>query len=81
MWIICCQNNEKVSLKHGDHPSAQVLVESCSRPEMFLEISQNSQENIRANVSFLITFQALVGSEAERIIHKFLVTFFNTKYA
>ena len=34
------------------------LVLRSSRPEVFLEISQNSQENTCARVSFLIKFQA-----------------------
>ena len=36
----------------------EAVVQTCSVKEVFLEISQNSQENTCASVSFLITFQA-----------------------
>ena len=34
------------------------VVRRCSVKNVFLEISQNSQENTRARASFLITLQA-----------------------
>ena len=37
---------------------AEAVVQSCSVKKVFLEISQNSQENICARVSFLIKLQA-----------------------
>ena len=36
----------------------EAVVQRCSMKKVFLEISQNSQENIRAGVSFLIKLQA-----------------------
>ena len=39
----------------------EVVVQSCSVKKVFLEISQNSQENTCVRVSFLIKLQASVG--------------------
>ena len=36
----------------------EAVVQRCSMKKVFLEISQNSQENICAGVSFLIKLQA-----------------------
>ena len=36
----------------------KALIESCSVKNMFLEISQNSQENTCTRISFLIKLQA-----------------------
>ena len=36
----------------------EAVVQRCSVKKLFLEISQNSQANICARVSFLIKFQA-----------------------
>ena len=36
----------------------EVVVEGCSVKKVFLKISQNSQENTSARVSFLIKLQA-----------------------
>ena len=36
----------------------EALVQTCSVKKVFLEISQNSQENTCARVSFLIKLQA-----------------------
>ena len=44
----------------GSLPEA--VVPSCSVEKVFLEISQNSQENTCARVSFLIKLQALSGT-------------------
>ena len=38
----------------------EAVVQRCSVKKMFLEISQNSQENICSRVSFLIKLQAQV---------------------
>ena len=40
-------------------PDKEAVVQRCSVKKMFLEISQNSQENNCARVSFLIKLQAL----------------------
>ena len=37
----------------------EAVVQKCSVKKMFLEISQNLQENTRASVSFLIKLQAI----------------------
>ena len=37
--------------------NSEAVVQSCSVKKIFLEISQNSQENICARVSFLIKLQ------------------------
>ena len=37
----------------------EAVAQRCSVKEMFLEISQNSQENTCARVSLLIKFQAI----------------------
>ena len=37
--------------------TSEAVVQSCSVKKMFLEISQNSQENNCARVSFLIKLQ------------------------
>ena len=39
--------------------SSEAVVRRCSVKEVFLKISQNSQENTCARVSFLIKLQAL----------------------
>ena len=39
--------------------NVEAVVQSCSAKKLFLEISQNSQENTCARVSFLIKLQAL----------------------
>ena len=39
-------------------PKAETVAQRCSVKKMFLEISQNSQENTYARVSFLIKLQA-----------------------
>ena len=36
----------------------EIVVQRCSVKKLFLEISQNSQENARARVSFLIKLKA-----------------------
>ena len=38
---------------------AEAVVQRCSAKKVFLEISQNSQENTCAKISFLIKLQAL----------------------
>ena len=50
----------------------EVVVWRCSIEKVFLEISQNSQENTCARASFLIKLQALALALAE----KFLRTLF-----
>ena len=42
----------------GKFISQEPVVQRCSVKKVFLEISQNSQENPCARVSFLITLQA-----------------------
>ena len=46
-------NNNRETMLH-----AEAVVQSCSVKKVFLEISQNSQENTCARVSFLIKLQA-----------------------
>ena len=46
-------NNNRETMLH-----AEAIVQSCSVKKVFLEISQNSQENTCARVSFLIKLQA-----------------------
>ena len=41
------------------HEQTEALVQRCSVKKMFLEISQNSQENTCARISFLRKLQAL----------------------
>ena len=43
----------------GQKCSPEVFYEKCSMKKLFLEISQNSQENTCVRVSFLIKLQAL----------------------
>ena len=38
--------------------SSEVVVQSCSLKKVFLEVSQNSEENTCARASFLIKLQA-----------------------
>ena len=45
-----------------------VVVQRCSVREVFLEISQNSQENTCARVSFLINLQVSAGNFIENEI-------------
>ena len=40
------------------HLTSEAVIQRCSVKKVFLEISQNSQENICAGVSFLIKLQA-----------------------
>ena len=46
-------NNNRETMLH-----AEAVVQSCSVKKVFLEISQNSQENACSRVSFLIKLQA-----------------------
>ena len=46
-------NNNRETMLH-----AEAVVQSCSVKKVFLEISQNSQENTCARISFLIKLQA-----------------------
>ena len=46
-----------------DYPS-EAVVQSCSVKKVFLEISQNSQENTCARDSFLIKLQTLLKKES-----------------
>ena len=41
-------------------PTSEVVVRRCSIKKVLLEILQNSQENTRASVSFLITLRAYI---------------------
>ena len=43
----------------GRNEATDAVIRRCSVKKMFLEISQNSQENTCARVSFLIKLQAL----------------------
>ena len=45
---------------HSITPKTEAAVQKCSVKKVFLEISQNSQENTCARVSFLIKLQACV---------------------
>ena len=58
----------------------EAVVQTCSVKKMFLEISQNSQENTCARVSFLIKLQAWPATLLKkRLCHKcFPVNFVNT---
>ena len=50
----------KISFLHVDFSllSEEAVAQTCSVKKLFLEISQNSQENTFARVSFLIKLQA-----------------------
>ena len=62
-------------------PFLEVVVQRCSVKKVFLEISQNSQENTCARVSFLIKLQAYEHLDIEHLwwllLHFFLN--FNSK--
>ena len=45
-------------------PPAEAVVRMCSVKKVFLEISENSQENTCARVSFIIKLQAFMKKEA-----------------
>ena len=51
----------------------EAVVQTCSVKKVFLEISQNSQENICARVSFLIKLQASGSQENTCIRISFLI--------
>ena len=51
----------------------EVVVQRCSVKKVFLEISQNSQENTCARVSFLIKLQVLYRTS---LVAPFIVIFF-----
>ena len=66
-WI--CSWNSQISIKEWrnwekswrinfDELYSEAVVQGCSVKKVFLEISQNSQENTCARVSFLIKLQA-----------------------
>ena len=48
----------RLLLKDRTFITAEAVVQRCSVKKVFLKISQNSQENTCARVSFLIKFQA-----------------------
>ena len=48
-----------VKLKENLQICTEAVVQWCSVKKMFLEISQNSQENTCASVPYLIKLQAL----------------------
>ena len=50
--------NNKYSPYNINQRYAEAVVRRCSVEKVFLEISQNSQENTYARVSFLIKLQA-----------------------
>ena len=45
-------------LRKASKGATEAVVQRCSMKKVFLEFSQNSQENSRARVSFLIKLQA-----------------------
>ena len=51
MWNVKCEIS-------GHVQNTEAVVQRCSVKKVFLEISQNSQENICTRVSFLIKLQA-----------------------
>ena len=59
------QNMEEISKRHFSI-NVEASVQACSLKKIFLEISQNSQENTCARFSFLIKLQA------SRIIYLYL---------
>ena len=48
----------KVNVENGNVEGTEAVVRRCSAKKVFLKVSQNSQENACARVSFLIKFQA-----------------------
>ena len=57
--IICCQVCDAINFKINlTFLIIEAVVQRCSVKKVFLEISQNSQENTCARVSFLIKLQA-----------------------
>ena len=52
----------------------EAVVRRCSVRKVFLEISQNSQENTCARVSFLIKLQASIPDEEKNISEIFIFT-------
>ena len=51
---LAVEKRKKKELKRLVSLIAEAVVHRCSVKNLFLEISQNSQENTRARVSFLI---------------------------
>ena len=60
IWETLCDNKTR-SCYHKDFTiiGTETVIYRCSVKNVFLEISQNSQENTSAAVSFLINLQAL----------------------
>ena len=58
-WLVNCSFNPHKSFigNHLDAVSTEAAGQRCSEKKVFLEISQNSQENTCAKVSFLIKLQ------------------------
>ena len=59
-WYMFWWFDAEVNLKFytAKYLVSEAVVRSCSVKKVFLEISQNSQENTCARVSFLIKLQA-----------------------
>ena len=58
--VIICEamaNLNKINIKKSKIKSLEAVAQRCSVKKVFLEISQNSQENTCARVPFLIKLQ------------------------
>ena len=62
------------------HQRLEVDVQRCSVEQVSLEISQNSQQNTCARVSFLIKLQFIKKETLAQVFVKFLRTPFNIKH-
>ena len=62
-------------------PSQETVIQMCSVKKVFLEISQDSQKNTCARVSFLIKLKAPLTLFKKRLWHRsFLVKFLRTPF-
>ena len=59
LQVLSCEFIEIFQMSYfTEHLKTEAVAQRCSVKKMFLEISQNSQENTCARVSFLIKLQS-----------------------